>query len=324
MIIKNITYAALLMWLGVMAGELNASTTYIYKGPTYEGANGIGGDNYTPPCPAGVSCINYLPGMRITGQFTVETPLTPNTSYYPYFNQINYTSANISDGVNNINPSNGSMVLWGSTDEAGNFQSSTGMFSGLQWQNSSYYNLIQAGPADTADNALFCTERNNPDGSCSMTELSNATSHASVNNSGVWVISQGLAQAALTIVMPTSIQTDQPVELSTTGGSGSGYVYYMAQPSNADVQTAVGTAEVKSDLTCEVSGNILMVSGGPGLCRVTATKLADETYAPLSVASNIEVTTEPTPAPSLSEWAQLTLISLVMLSMLIARRRSTR
>ena len=315
------------VWIGfgmavslMAAGAVNASVTYLYEGPEFTSQEWGGIIDYTPPCPSGVFCANYPQNARITGQFTVESALAPNT-YYGYQNgyqEIAPLSANISDSINNINPGNGYLGISGSTGPNGEFQSASGAFMGFQWQTepglNKSFNQIISGTADTATNAGICREVSQTycgylDGTTSQ------TSYASINEHGVWVMSQGQPQSQLGIVAPTTIQPGQPVPLSTIGGSGSGFVYYIVTNGSA---RSFAAASPQAALECKIVDGVLTATGGPGICEVTAIKLADLTYGPTEAKLTIQVSggspTPPNPIPTLSEWAQMAMMLMMIVT----------
>jgi hypothetical protein len=101
------------------------------------------------------------------------------------------------------------------------------------------------------------------------------------NGSIYVVISTQIAQAPLTITN-LSGHVGVPLALSTSGGSGTGGVTYVATN---------GTA-----LGCSISGSTLKATSA-GTCVVTATKVADPTYFPLSSpATTIAMSQLPNPA----------------------------
>ena len=156
-------------------------------------------------------------------------------------------------------------------------------------------------------------------GSCSVTATKAADSTYAAVTSAPVVVTVGLApQATLTLTpSATSVQTGQSVTLSTTGGSGNGAVTYtaVAQPSASSQAANTRSVAAASVLTCGISGNILTPTGGMGSCLVTATKAADGPYAEATAQSTITVTAPPpppNPIPTLSEWAQIVMMLMMV------------
>jgi len=70
-------------------------------------------------------------------------------------------------------------------------------------------------------------------------------------------------------------------------------------------------------LQCTINGAVLTPTGGTGVCQVTATKAADANYqAQTSAPFNITVTAVPSPAPipTLSEWAEIMMMFLMIVT----------
>lgn len=89
------------------------------------------------------------------------------------------------------------------------------------------------------------------------------------------------AQAALSVTS-TAGTAGIPLSLTTSGGSGTGAVSYVA---------AAGST------SCSVNGSML-TSTGAGTCTVTATKAGDATYAPVSSAPTSVTFTKANPSIS--------------------------
>jgi uncharacterized membrane protein YphA (DoxX/SURF4 family) len=82
----------------------------------------------------------------------------------------------------------------------------------------------------------------------------------------------GTTQAPLNFMAPVSLQTNTPVQLSASGGSGSGLISFSTTTPNI----------------CSISGNTL-TPRIVGACVVTATKAGDSTYSEITVTSTITV-----------------------------------
>ena len=101
-------------------------------------------------------------------------------------------------------------------------------------------------------------------GTCAVTVTKAADgNYNSATSAQVTITVQKAAQATLTVTgttSPASYGTTQT--LGTSGGSGTGPVTYSTGSSTA----------------CSVSGNILTITAGTGICAVTATQAADSNY----------------------------------------------
>lgn len=114
--------------------------------------------------------------------------------------------------------------------------------------------------------------------------------------------------------VPSSTRAGQPVQLSMTGGYSGGTVSYSA------IAVPSGTAS----LVCSISGNVLTVTGGPGTCRIMASQPANSTYTASTSVFNVATTVAPAPVnpiPTLSAWMQFLMMSLLLASAGLIRRR---
>ena len=119
---------------------------------------------------------------------------------------------------------------------------------------------------------------------------------------------------AVSSSVPSSTRAGQPVQLAMTGGYSGGTVSYsaIAVPSGA------------ASLICSINGSVLTVTGGPGNCRIMATQAANSTYTTSNSVFNVAATVAPAPVnpiPTLSAWAQIVMMSLLLASAGIIRRR---
>jgi hypothetical protein len=102
--------------------------------------------------------------------------------------------------------------------------------------------------------------------------------------SGTFVIAQA-AQAALSVTGPsTATFGDAPVQLATSGGTGTGAVTFASAGSTA----------------CSVTtGGLLSITSGTGTCIITATNAGDTNYAPVTSGA-FSVTVSKAPQAALS------------------------
>jgi hypothetical protein len=175
------------------------------------------------------------------------------------------------------------------------------------------YTLVSGSPCNLVAQTLTGTGS----GICTVTATNPGDTNYLQSTSNVTVNVNLTPQTGFTLNLSSnSVTTGTPVNLGATGGQGNGQVTYTAVPQTL-VQSASArtTAKVASvGLQCTVSGSILTPTGGTGVCVVTATKAADGTYAQATSTGNVTVTSRPpNPIPTLSEWAQI----LMMLMMVI-------
>ncbi len=109
---------------------------------------------------------------------------------------------------------------------------------------------------------------------------------------------------AVSPLTPTGTSEGGQVTLATTGGSG-GNVIYSASAS----RTGPGA------LVCTITGNVLTVSGGSGTCLITAIQPPSGGYTESTTSFNVAVAAsnpDPRPIPTLSEWAQIMMMFLMI------------
>lgn len=119
------TIAALLV--GSVASAAT-TTTYNYAGQPYTLFH-----NHTT-CTLG-TCVDYSTSMRVTGSFTVSTPLAPNLSHVDISTSANLLSWTFFDGVNTISSTTPNAYIYPgifqvSTDALGNVTSATDIVVG--------------------------------------------------------------------------------------------------------------------------------------------------------------------------------------------------
>ena len=163
----------------------------------------------------------------------------------------------------------------------------------------------------------------NGSGTCSLTASIAADNNYQAATSNTANVSVNLVpQTGFTLnLSSTSVTTNTPVNLSTTGGQGNGAVTYTAVaqgpqgPQQASVQSQNAKAQA-AGLQCNVSGTVLTPTGGTGVCVVTAIKAADGNYAAASATGNVTVTAAPlpNPIPTLSEWAQMAMMLMMLVT----------
>ena len=140
-------------------------------------------------------------------------------------------------------------------------------------------------------------------------------------SAGSFVINAASQPTTLVIppTVPTLVTTGGSVALSFTGGNGTGAVTYTAVALAQSPATANAVSPRSAGLQCTINGAVLTPTGGTGVCQVTATKAADANYqAQTSAPYNITVTAVPSPppqpVPTLSEWAKISMMFLMILT----------
>ncbi|NDG86776.1 MAG: hypothetical protein EBY15_02370 [Gammaproteobacteria bacterium] len=139
-------------------------------------------------------------------------------------------------------------------------------------------------------------------GTCLMTASRAAdSSYGETTSNTVSVLVNLIPQSGLNLTISTpSLTQGGTATLTATGGSGSGTVFY----------------EVLSG-PCTLNGNSL-IGRGPGSCVVRATKAQSNGYAETTSNSVVESVTAPTPTPApiptLPEWAKITMMFLMFLT----------
>lgn len=155
-------------------------------------------------------------------------------------------------------------------------------------------------------------------GTCSVTASIAADNNYQAASSNTAIVSVNLApQTGFTLnLSSTSVTTNTPVNLSTTGGQGNGNVTYTAEPqaSQSDNVQSHNAKAQAAGLQCNISGSVLTPSGGTGVCVVTAVKAADGNYAAASATGNVTVGAVPAPIPTLSQWAQMALMLMLLVT----------
>ena len=186
------------------------------------------------------------------------------------------------------------------------------------------YALISAGGITclktSESNTGVTVTGTNGAGTCSVTASIAADTNYAAATSNQSVISVNLApQTGFTLnLSSTTVTTNTPVNLSTTGGQGNGDVTYTAEaqePQSLSVESQSVKAQASS-LQCNISGSVLTPTGGIGVCIVTAVKAADGNYAAATATGNVTVRAVPipNPIPTLSEWAQLVMTLLMLVT----------
>ncbi len=148
--------------------------------------------DFNQPCSA-PSCVNYSSGMRVTGSFVTNSPLSPNLSNQDISGLL--SSWTFSDGVHRISSSDQQSVIFSftvDTDGGGNLTIASIYVQ--QWQQTpqsgAFFNLIEIiGNSPGAFNAVECTH---VAGSiCGGWRHPNSTSSASTRTPGFWIQSTG-------------------------------------------------------------------------------------------------------------------------------------
>ena len=151
---------------------------------------------------------------------------------------------------------------------------------------------------------------------CAASSNYSAVTGASAGN---FVINAATQPTTLVVAptVPTSVTTGGSVNLSFNGGNGTGAVTYSAVALAQSPAAANAVSPRTIGLQCTINGAVLTPTGGTGVCQVTATKAADANYqAQTSAPFNITVTAVPSPAPipTLSEWAEIMMMLLMILT----------
>ncbi len=193
--------------------------------------------------------------------------------------------------------------------------------SGAQGTGQVTYNVSSSGAVtctlSNESNTGVTVTGNNGAGTCSVTASIVADNNYRAAMSNTAIVSVNLVpQTGFTLNLSiTSVTTNTPVNLSTTGGEGNGGVTYTAEAQGVQPSSIQNlSATTQSILQCNINGTILTPTGGTGVCVVTAFKAADGNYAAASSTGNVTVraTPAPNPIPTLSEWARI----MMMLAMI--------
>ena len=117
--------------------------------------------------------------------------------------------------------------------------------------------------------------------------------------------------------MQTTVSVGGSVNLSISGGNGNPLVTYTAVALPQAQAAARSAAPRTGGLVCTIVGSVLTPTGGTGVCQVTAAQGAYGNYQAQTTTFNITVTAvppPPQPVPSLSEWAQIMMMFLMILT----------
>jgi len=116
--------------------------------------------------------------------------------------------------------------------------------------------------------------------------------------------------------MQTTVSTGGSVNLSITGGNGNPDVSYRAVALQQAQAAAQAVSPRTGVLVCRIDGSVLTPTGGTGVCQVTATQGAYGNYQAQTTIFNITVTAVPSPVPipTLSEWAEIMMMFLMILT----------
>ena len=119
---------------------------------------------------------------------------------------------------------------------------------------------------------------------------SNALFIADIFNQRIRRLQLKAEQAALTIVAPATAEFDTTVNISVTGGSGSGATQRSSRPERAHVAGA----------------DTITMTSGVGTCTVTASKAGDASYFAASASPAVITAVRATPSVSWATPAGLT------------------
>jgi MBG domain/IPTL-CTERM motif len=194
--------------------------------------------------------------------------------------------------------------------------------SGAQGTGQVTYNVSNSGSVtctlSNESNTGVTVTGTSGSGSCSVTASIAADNNYEAGASNTAIVYINLVpQTGFTLnLSSTSVTTNTPVNLSTTGGQGDGNVTYTAEaqgPLPASVQSQ-NTKARAAGLQCNISGTVLIPTGGTGVCVATAVKAADGNFAAASATVNVTVTAAPLPnsIPTLSEWAQIAMMLMMI------------
>ena len=114
--------------------------------------------------------------------------------------------------------------------------------------------------------------------------------------------------------MQTTVSVGGSVNLSTNGGNGNPVVTYTAVALPQTQAAARSAVPRTAGLVCTIVGTVLTPTGGTGVCQVTAAQGAYGNYQAQTSTFNITVTAAPSPAPipTLSEWAQIMMMLMII------------
>ena len=295
-----------------------SATTYTYTGALYSSLV-----PFIPPCTAG-TCANYTLSMRLTGSFTTAAPLAANLSNANIRALV--TSYSFNDGINtysNSDPNSRIINFEASTDGSG--APTTGMFISLdEW-------ITGTTPHTSADRwSQFVIDFNvgaNNNEPCSVVGTAGGTadvctstgggdsnvSGASNSSAGVWLVTAGGGPSPTTTNLGSSLNPStfgQSVTFTATvtGSAPTGTLQFKDGAGNlgSAVTLSAGAATLGTSALSVATHAITAVYSGD-------TNNAGSTSPVVNQVVNAAVVVTPNnPIPTLSGWALLLLIGLML------------
>jgi uncharacterized delta-60 repeat protein len=229
-------------YLGDPATASTGAATYHYTGAYFDTIQ-----NFHPPC-GNTPCSAYTNAMRVTGEFTVASPLAPNLLNQDIAAQI--TSFSFTDGVQTLSSSDSYRSATVSTDAQGNITSASLQFtkftSGAPFATGTWFNRIGV----SAGGSLGLVNAQCGGNSClDVLAFLNAYSIGASNVPGTWTTSSAgggavnLNQRGLTGSWFQPATAGQGIEVEAFPDlSGPGSAYLFGSWFTFD-HTAIGGAE---------------------------------------------------------------------------------
>jgi Bacterial Ig-like domain (group 3)/IPTL-CTERM motif len=305
--------------VSLLAGfaTLASATTYTYTGALYTSAT-----PFTGPCTA-APCTNYTTAMRVTGSFTTAAPLAAN------LNNVNIvalvTSFSFNDGINTYSSSDPNTRIRSfdaSTDNAG--VPNTSMFIDLEkWLTGSTphtsadrWSQFEIDFSVNAQSNLPCTTVGTSGGVsdvCTAGGSDQNTSRASNTSAGTWVVTAGGGPVATSTGLgsslnPSTVGQSVTFTATVTGSSPTGTVQFRDGASNlgSPVPLSGAVATLSTSALSVATHAITAVYSGDANNAASTSPVVNQ------VVNAAGVVTPNAPIPTLSEWALVLLIGLML------------
>ena len=265
------------------------------------------------PIAATVSCLgggtvsNVLYGSSSTAPTNAGTyAVTANCAASTNYSAVTGASAGnfvISSATPTLSVTNSPQTYTGSAIPAVVSCLGGGSVSNVKYNNSSTVPSAVASYAITAD--------------CAASANYSAVTGASAGNFVIAAAPTPPTPFVPSPTMQTTVSVGGSVNLSISGGNGNPLVTYTAVALPQAQAAARSAAPRTGGLVCTIVGSVLTPTGGTGVCQVTAAQGAYGNYQAQTTTFNITVTAvppPPQPVPSLSEWAQIMMMFLMILT----------